>query len=288
MKTQMYGEANTDISQIQYAPAQNPQEFYQPHAQPSQEWKDSQNRQAPPTSPHVQVAPPQPGMHQQVHNGPGFPPAQPTRGEGAPPRPPTGHQAPPPGPTPGHPAHHQMPPPVQPVPQAPSMPEHMLAFEKMKKLGVPEAAILNKMRQGGFNPDDYYTYIVGGAPPAAPAPTRPAPVARTAAPRLPMNAQINRQKTSRKGGLMDAIRAGRSLNKATDRVLKPAVKKVNARDALLSGIRGGAKLKKVEHTPVAEPEEEENAIFKLLNLRRGVLQEDDSDSEDSGEWSGSD
>jgi len=199
----------------------------------------------------------------------------------------------PPGPPPMQ--QMQMPPtPVMPqqpaTPPQPVFPDHMLPYKKMAKFGVGPAAIKNKMKANGDDPNDYDIYMGdgkgSGAPPAQrsnrpPSQPRPKMVIPTHAALRPTPQAT---KPKRGGGLLDAIRMGAKLKKSVDRP-KPPPMAPTGRDAMLAAISGGRQLKKAEdrHIAAAEPEEPESNILAFLQLRVAITGDSSSEDDDS-DW----
>jgi len=282
------------------APSQNPNQV--PVEQPSPAF----NRpMVPPpvvhTTQHVHVPIPEPPRPPPVMHANPTPPQQPPQHHQ--PQPPVHHQP------------SQAAPPPQPA--KPAIPEFMNPYVKMKKIGIGEWQIKNKMKQQGVDPSDYDTYLGSGGAPTPPAnpsggpprsppthtapPThRPAPRSAPAAPRpnnflqsIQNGTALNKPKTrapapapmasSGNGGLMAAIRSGGNLKKASRRA-PPPPKVLTGDDALMNAIRGGHNLKSGANRKLKEkePEEDENDIFSLLKLRQTLAVS--SDEEEDSDW----
>jgi len=253
------------------------------------------------------------------------PPAVQTRGpppgpRGAPPPPVQARPGPPPQMR-GAPAGPSRAPPQQPVsraPAKPAMPDFMVPFVKMQKMGVPKLAILNKMRQQKVDPSNYDKYLGSGGSSASGAPRDPLrgspaqprggpPSMQPAAavpPRAPparggglmssirqgttlqKAAPARKPPPSRGGGLLDSIRSGSNLKKASDRQLAPRVIEYNVRDQTMQAITTGVKLRKAKKSQAPkQAADDSNDIFALMKMRKLLEVSDDEDSSGSEDWS---
>lgn len=179
------------------------------------------------------------------------------------------------------------------VPQQPSMPSHMIPYQKMQKFGVGPAQIMNKMRGNGDDPNDYDIYLGDGKSSGGPPPQRTNQPPRQPRPQLVIPTQPVLRKTptptkpKRGGGLLDAIRQGATrakLKKSVERP-KPPPMAPTGRDAMLAAIQGGLNLKKSSDRQIAdaEPEEANDNILAFLQLRVAIQGESSSEGEDS-DW----
>lgn len=205
-----------------------------------------------------------------------------------------------PGPPPRRPSMNQPPP-----PSPAAIPDYLIPFVKMAKVGVPRAAVRNKLIQGGIDGDamvDLVMYSAGKGPPPSAAPQQQQPQHR--APR--------QQASSGRSALLAGIRGGKALKKRRVSAEKPkkltgraalmagikgagrglkklkkrkalAPKPVSARENMLSMIRSGANLRRAKTVQKVVEKEKNDTILALMQRRAAM--EDSSDSDSDSEWS---
>jgi len=169
------------VPQKQYAPPV-------PQQQPQTPPPPVPQQQAPPPVPQQQAQAPPPPAHQQQPQAPPPPVLQQQAQAPPPPTPQQQPQAPPPPvlqqrgqaplpppqniSTPPPPQPRQAPPPNQGVPPPPAAVSHVgfEKYDKMKKAGLPDGAVMNAMARDGVQPPADYFAAVAPSPPAAPPP----------------------------------------------------------------------------------------------------------------------
>jgi len=233
--------------------------------------------------------------------------------------------APPPGPaamrSPPRQPQYQQPSPQQPAqpyqapvpaaPAKPQMPDDLKKYARMLKMRVPKPAILNKMRQNNIDVALFDLWLDPngpqgvGAPPAGPgtgpppnpgAPTPHAPPAANAlfasirgGATLKPASQQQKAPPKRGGGLLGAIRQGRNLKSAEDRVLADKPAETNQRELMLKNLRQGIALKSAKSRKLAKKKEEpkdDNNIFALMKMRQ-LIQNSDDEGDSDDEWTDS-
>lgn len=186
-----------------------------------------------------------------------------------------------------------------PTTQTQEIPADLMKYKKMLSYGVTEISVKQKMETDGFDPNLFDQYISGNRSSSS---ASYVPVKRTPRPNALLDAikkggannlkattQSNetRQPMNRSNSLVDELKKGVKLRKASDR--GNSAPQLDRNQSIVDAIKSGVKLKpsasRIMKPKVAPENQSLRELHKILKTRRNLLDDAEEEEEDTdSDW----